>query len=40
VLSAVFPGSMFEGQSRVTWYLSAATAQGDEFYTEMQRSGR
>lgn len=40
VLSAVFPGSMFDGQSRVLWYLSAATAQGDEFYTEMQRSGR
>ncbi len=40
VMSAVFPGSMFEGQPRVTWYLSAATAQGDEFYTELQHSSR
>ena len=39
-LSTVFPGIMFEGQKTVVWYLSAATTQGDDFYTEMQRSSR
>jgi hypothetical protein len=38
VLSVVFPVEMFDAQGRVTWYLSAATNQGDEFFTEMQRS--
>jgi hypothetical protein len=38
VLSVVFPVELFDAQGRVTWYLSAATGQGDEFFTEMQHS--
>src|SRR5262249_39349167 len=40
LVSAVFPVEMFDAQGRAFWYLSAATGQGDEFYTEMQRSSR
>ena len=40
VVSVVFPNDLFDAQGRVQWYLSAATTQGDEFYTEMQRSTR
>jgi hypothetical protein len=40
LLSVVFPADMFDGQGRTMWYLSAATGQGDEFFTEMQRSSR
>jgi hypothetical protein len=38
VLTVVFPVELFDAQGRVTWYLSAATGQGDEFFTEMQHS--
>ena len=40
LLSADFPTNAFDGNGRVTWYMSAATSQGDEFHTEMQRSSR
>ncbi len=40
LLSVNFPTQMFDAQGRVTWYMSAATSQGDEFYTELQRSTR
>ncbi len=40
LLSAAFPTQSFDAQGRVSWYMSAATAQGDEFHTEMQRSTR
>jgi hypothetical protein len=39
-LSANFPPGVGEAGARVTWYMSAATNQGDDFYTEMQRSMR
>ena len=39
MLSALFPLDMLDPQGRATWYLSAATGQGDEFFTEMQRTG-
>lgn len=38
VLSGVFPNDLFDTQGRSQWYVSASTTQGDEFYTEMQRS--
>jgi hypothetical protein len=38
MLSVVFPVELFDAQGRVTWYLSAATGQGDEFFTELQHS--
>jgi hypothetical protein len=38
-LSALFPLDMLDAQGRATWYLSAATGQGDEFFTELQRTG-
>jgi hypothetical protein len=40
VLTVNFPISEFNGEEKATWYLSAATKQGDEFFTEMQHSGR
>ncbi len=40
VLSVAFPSNLPDGQGRVHWYLSAATTQGDDFYTEIQRSTR
>jgi hypothetical protein len=40
LLSADFPINAFDGNGRVMWYMSAATSQGDEFHTEMQRSSR
>jgi hypothetical protein len=40
VLSVEFPTNAFDSQGRVLWYMSAATSQGDEFYTELQRSTR
>ena len=40
LLSAPFPLGVGETGSRVHWYMSAATNQGDDFYTEMQRSLR
>ncbi|MCE9627345.1 MAG: PEGA domain-containing protein [Candidatus Eisenbacteria bacterium] len=40
VVSGVFPNNLFDANGRVQWYVSAATTQGDEFYTEMQRSSR
>ena len=40
LLSAPFPTQSFDAQGRVSWYMSAATAQGDEFHTEIQRSTR
>lgn len=39
-LSVAFPNMVFDPQGRVTWYLSASTPQGDEFFTEIQRSTR
>ena len=38
VLSGVFPNDLFDAQGRSQWYVSASTTQGDEFYSEMQRS--
>jgi len=40
LISAPFPMDLFDAQGRTTWYLSASTGQGDEFYTEMQRTSR
>jgi hypothetical protein len=40
VLTVNFPVSQFNGEEKATWYLSAATKQGDEFFTEVQRSTR
>jgi len=40
LLSVPFPANLPDGPGRVQWYLSAATSQGDDFYTEMQRSNR
>jgi hypothetical protein len=40
LLSAYFPQGVGDSNGRVNWYLSAATTQGDDFYTEMQRSSR
>ena len=40
VLAVSFPTSSFSGEDHATWYLSAATKQGDDFFTELQRSGR
>jgi len=40
VLTANFPVSAFDGEETATWYLSAATKQGDEFFTEVQKSTR
>ena len=40
VLTVEFPVGMFDSQGRVSWYLSAATGQGDDFYTEIQKSGQ
>lgn len=40
LLSVDFPTNAFDAQGRVTWYMSAATTQGDEFHTEIQRSTR
>jgi hypothetical protein len=40
ILTVNFPASQFNGEERANWYLSAATKQGDDFFTEMQRSGR
>jgi hypothetical protein len=39
-LSVNFPADITDGSSRATWYMSASTSQGDDFYTEMQRSNR
>jgi hypothetical protein len=39
-LSAMFPQNVGDANGRVHWYMSAATSQGDDFYTEMQRSTR
>jgi hypothetical protein len=39
-LSVQFPANLPDTPGRVLWYLSAATTQGDDFYTEMQRSSR
>jgi len=39
-LTVNFPVSQFGGEDKATWYLSAATKQGDEFFTEVQKSGR
>lgn len=36
VVVCVFPPAAFEGQSSARWYVSVATAQGDEVVTEMQ----
>lgn len=38
LLTVPFPVEMFDAQGRASWYLSAATGQGDEFFTEIQRS--
>jgi hypothetical protein len=40
LLSVDFPTNSFDAQGRVFWYMSAATTQGDEFHTEIQRSNR
>jgi len=40
VLTVNFPASTFNGEEKASWYLSAATKQGDDFFTEMQKSGR
>lgn len=40
MLATVFPAELLDPKTRTVWYLSAATRQGDEFHTEMQRSGR
>ena len=40
LLNVSFPVSEFNGEQKATWYLSAATKQGDDFFTEMQHSGR
>jgi len=40
LLSVVFPANLADGSNRATWYLSASTSQGDDFYTEIQRSSR
>ena len=40
VLTVNFPVTLFNGEERAYWYLSAATKQGDEFFTDMQHSGR
>jgi hypothetical protein len=33
--STVFPAGLLDGQGRATYYVSAMTPLGDEFYTEM-----
>jgi hypothetical protein len=38
-LRVAFPGSVFKADEKATWYLSAATKQGDDFFTDMQKSG-
>ena len=40
LLNVSFPVSEFNGEQKATWYLSAATKQGDEFFTDLQKSGR
>ncbi len=40
VVSAPFPTTLLRGQSRTPWYVSVSSAQGDEFFTEIQRAGR
>jgi hypothetical protein len=40
LLNVSFPVSEFNGEQKAIWYLSAATKQGDDFFTEMQKSGR
>jgi hypothetical protein len=40
LLSVPFPANLVEVSGRIHWYMSAATTQGDDFYTEMQRSTR
>src|SRR5262249_35085516 len=40
MLTVNFPASSYNGEEKASWYLSAATKQGDDFYTDMQRSGR
>jgi hypothetical protein len=40
LLSAPFPLGVGEPGARVHWYMSAATNQGDDFYTELQHSMR
>jgi len=40
LLSVYFPANVTDGSNRATWYLSASTSQGDDFYTEIQRSSR
>lgn len=38
VVSTVFPAHATEDQSAVRWYMSAVTLQGDEYFTDMQRT--
>lgn len=38
VVSSVFPASAFDGQGNTRWYVSAQTLQGDEYFSEIQRS--
>ncbi|MCC6650095.1 MAG: PEGA domain-containing protein, partial [Candidatus Eisenbacteria bacterium] len=36
MMAAVFPPGMFDSSGRAVWYVSATSAQGDEYFSEMQ----
>jgi hypothetical protein len=36
MMAAVFPPGVYDETGRTVWYVSATTAQGDEFFSEMQ----
>ena len=38
VLSCVFPLTNFDAHGETRWYVSASTQQGDEYFTEMERT--
>ena len=38
VVTSVFPPSAFDGQGNTRWYVSGQTLQGDEYFSEIQRS--
>jgi hypothetical protein len=36
MMAAVFPPGMFDSSGRTVWYVSAISAQGDEYFSELQ----
>ena len=38
VVVCVFPPNAFDSQGQARWYVSAATVQGDEYFSEMQKA--